>query len=39
MQFKQRLYEWNGKIYLWFNDMSKDPDGFTGNNYFIEVEA
>lgn len=38
MQFKQRLYEWNGKIYLWFKDMGKDPDGLTGDNYFIEVE-
>lgn len=39
MEFKQRLYEWNGKVYLWFKEMRKDPDGFTGDNYFIEIAA
>lgn len=39
MQFQQRLYEWNGKVYLWFKEMSVDPDGLTGDNYFIEIEA
>ena len=37
MEFCQRLYEWNNKVYLWFKDMSKDSDGLTGDNYFIEI--
>lgn len=39
IEFQKRLYEWNGKIYLWFKNISNNLDGITGDNFFVEIEA
>lgn len=39
MLFEKRLYDWNGKVYIWFKDISADITGIYGDNYFIEIET